>query len=495
MLARVATFEFADAGHARSVLATVRDAARDEVARIPGWRGVVQLADPLSGRATVIHFLDDEAGVDAAEATFAAFRTHFTGEAAAALAELRRAERSVEVLVVLAREPPAGGRGRAASARAAGSRYPRRESGGGLGVAFWRGRNGATHDDLAVDLGTANTVVYRHGRGVVLFEPSVVAVDERTGDVQAVGEQASRMIGRTPAAIRATRPLRHGVIADFEVTEQMLRYFVRRAGLGRLSNPRVIVCVPTGITEVERRAIEEAALAAGAKRAYLIEEAMAGAIGAGLPVAEPQGSLIVDIGGGTSEIAVIALGGMVVATSLRVGGYELDDAIVRYAQDAYKLLIGQQQAEQAKLALGSALPEADEDERTAQVAGRDLVTGLLRRQTITAGEVREAVARPLAQIVQGVKDTLERTPPELAADVGDRGIVMVGGGALLRGIDRRLRDETGLAVSVAESPLTCVAVGAGRSLEELGALERVRRADERAGGSRSRGRSRARPRR
>ncbi|MBD0330399.1 MAG: rod shape-determining protein [Thermoleophilia bacterium] len=347
-------------------------------------------------------------------------------------------------------------------------------------MPFWHGRNGATHDDLAVDLGTANTVVYRHGRGVVLFEPSVVAIDERTGAIHAVGEQASRMIGRTPAAIRATRPLRHGVIADFDVTEQMLRYFVRRAGLGRLANPRVIVCVPSGITEVERRAIEEAALAAGARRAYLIEEPMAGAIGAGLPVAEPQGSLVVDIGGGTSEIAVIALGGMVVATSLRVGGYEFDDAIVRYVQDQYRLLIGQQHAEAAKIALGSAHPQADDDERAVEVAGRDLVSGLLRRQRLTAREVRDAIARPLAQVVDAVKDTLERTPPELAADVGDRGLVLVGGGALLRGMDRRLREETELAVSVAESPLTCVAVGAGRSLEELGTLERLRSAGDRA---------------
>jgi rod shape-determining protein MreB and related proteins len=359
-------------------------------------------------------------------------------------------------------------------------------------MPFWRGLNGATNDDLAVDLGTANTVVYRRGQGVVVFEPSVVALDERTGSVHAIGEQASRMIGRTPAAIRATRPLRHGVIADFEVTEQMLRYFVGHAGLGRLANPRVIVCVPSGITEVERRAIEEATLAAGARRAYLIEEPMAGAIGAGLPVAEPRGSLVVDIGGGTSEIAVIALGGMVVATSLRVGGYELDDAIVRFAQQEHKLLIGQQQAEQAKIALASAHPQDDDDESAVEVAGRDLVTGLLRRQALTAREVRTAIARPLAQIVDAVKDTLERTPPELASDVADRGIVLVGGGALLRGIDQRLRQETQLAVSIAESPLTCVAVGAGLSLEEIGALERVRSSADRSSGTRSRRRSRRR---
>jgi rod shape-determining protein MreB len=340
-------------------------------------------------------------------------------------------------------------------------------------MPLWQRLNGGRGDDLAVDLGTANTVVYRRGRGVVLFEPSVVAIDERTGSMHAIGEQAWRMIGRTPAAIRAIRPLRHGVIADFDVTEQMLRYFLRAAGVRRVASPRVIVCVPSGITEVERRAIEEATVAAGARRAYLIEEPMAGAIGAGLPVAEARGSLVVDIGGGTSEIAVIALGGMVVATSLRVGGYELDDAIARFLQAEYKLLIGQQQAEQAKIALASAFPHSDENERTAEVAGRDVVTGLLRRQTVTAKEVREAIAGPLAQIVDAVKDTLERTPPELAADVGEHGIVLVGGGALLRGIEERLRQETQLPVSVAESPLICVAVGAGLSLEEIGTLERV----------------------
>src|ERR671936_481605 len=287
---------------------------------------------------------------------------------------------------------------------------------------------GGRHD-LAVDLGTANTVVYKRGEGIVIFEPSVVAIDEETGTVQAIGESAKRMIGRTPASIRATRPLRHGVIADFEITEEMLRYFIRKAA-DRRSSPRVIVCVPSGITEVERRAVEEATLAAGARRAYLIEEPMAGAIGAGLPVSEAYGNLIVDIGGGTSEMAVIALGGMAVSESLRVGGYELDDAIVRHAQQHHKLLIGQQQAERVKLEIGSAWP---------------------------------------------MDDMLERTPPELAADLGDRGVVLVGGGALLRGIDERIARETHLAVSVAESPLLCVALGAGQSLDEVSVLERVRK--------------------
>jgi rod shape-determining protein MreB and related proteins len=329
--------------------------------------------------------------------------------------------------------------------------------------------------DLAVDLGTANTVVYKRGEGIVVFEPSVVAIDEETGAVQEIGEGARRMIGRTPANIRATRPLRHGVIADFEITEEMLRYFIRKAA-DRRSSPRVIVCVPSGITEVERRAVEEATLGAGARRAYLIEEPMAGAIGAGLPVSEPYGNLIVDIGGGTSEMAVVALGGMAVSESLRVGGYELDDAIVRHVQQAHKLLIGQQQAERVKLEIGSAWPQDDEVDRTTEVAGRDLTTGLLRRIALNAKEIRMAVARPVSNILDALKNMLERTPPELAADLGDRGMMLVGGGALLRGIDELIVRETHLAVSIADSPLTCVALGAGQSLDEVSVLERVRRA-------------------
>jgi rod shape-determining protein MreB len=329
--------------------------------------------------------------------------------------------------------------------------------------------------DLAVDLGTANTVVYKRGEGIVVFEPSVVALDEETGRVQAIGESARRMIGRTPANIRATRPLRHGVIADFEITEEMLRYFIRKAA-DRRSSPRVIVCVPSGITEVERRAVEEATLAAGARRAYLIEEPMAGAIGAGLPVSEPYGNLVVDIGGGTSEMAVIALGGMAVSESLRIGGYELDDAIVRHVQQAHKLLIGQQQAERVKLEVGSAWQLDDEIDRVTEVAGRDLTTGLLKRLTLNAKEIREAIARPVFHIVDALRNMLERTPPELAADLGERGLILVGGGALLRGIDERIARETHLPVSIAESPLTCVALGAGQSLDEVSVLERVKRA-------------------
>jgi rod shape-determining protein MreB len=316
---------------------------------------------------------------------------------------------------------------------------------------------------LAVDLGTANTVVILRGEGIVLFEPSVVAIDERTGAVQAVGDQARRMIGRTPAHIRATRPLRHGVIADFEVTESMLRHFIGRA-IGFRSRAHVIVCVPSGITQVERSAVEEATRGAGASRAMLIDEPLAAAIGSGLPVTESVGSLVVDIGGGTSEMAVTALGGLVVAHSIRVGGYELDEAIVRDIQAQHKLLIGQEQAEALKLEIGSAFAGVEVPE-AADVAGRDLVTGLLRRVSIDAELVRRALARPLDQIVAAVEDLLERTPPELASDVADRGLMLVGGGALLRGFDELLRRRTGLHVTVADDPLTTVARGAAEAFE------------------------------
>jgi rod shape-determining protein MreB len=337
---------------------------------------------------------------------------------------------------------------------------------------------------LAVDLGTANTVVFRRGEGIVLFEPSVVAIDERTGEVQAVGDRARRMIGRTPAHIRATRPLRHGVIADFEVTEQMLRHFIGQA-IGFRSRAHVIVCVPSGITPVERSAVEEATRGAGAARAILIDEPLAAAIGAGLPVAESVGSLVVDIGGGTSEMAVTALGGLVVAHSIRVGGYELDEAIVRDIQDQHRLLIGQEQAEALKLEIGSAVAGVDVPV-SADVAGRDLVTGLLRRTTVDAEFVRSALARPLDLIVSALKDLLDRTPPELASDVADRGLMLVGGGALLRGLDELLRIQTGLHVTVADDPLTTVARGAGEALEQFSTLElglsRRRRERPRFGG-------------
>jgi rod shape-determining protein MreB and related proteins len=340
-----------------------------------------------------------------------------------------------------------------------------------------RGRDRLSERRLAVDLGTANTVVYQRGRGIVAFEPSVVAIDDRTGEVQAVGEDARRMIGRTPAHIRATRPLRHGVIADFDMTEQMLRHFIRRATRGFGRGADVMVCIPSGVTPVERSAVEEAAVGAGAARAFLIEEPLAAAIGAGLPVAESIGSLVVDVGGGTSEMALTALGGMVVSHSVRVGGYDLDEAIIKLVQDDQRLLIGQEQAEALKIEIGAAIPTADAP-ATGQVAGRNLTSGLLRRTTVESTAVHRALQRPLGSIIDAVKQVLERTPPQLSADIAERGLMLVGGGALLRGLDQLLRQETGLPVIVDEDPLTTVARGAGQALEELHHLtpaERTRR--------------------
>ena len=311
--------------------------------------------------------------------------------------------------------------------------------------------------------------MFVRGQGIAVFEPSVVAIDETTGRVHAVGEDARRMIGRTPATIRAIRPLRHGVIADFDITAEMLRYFIRRVGGGGLTFSRVVLCVPSGITDVERNAVEEATLAAGARSVSLIEEPMAAAIGAGLPVAEAQGSMVVDIGGGTTEVAVLSLGGIVVWESIRVGGYELDDAVVRFVDANARLLIGPETAETAKIAVGAAveLPDALE----TQVAGRDRITGLLRRSSVDSNDVRNAIAQPLETIVDTVRRTLEATPPELAADIGSRGIVLAGGGALLRGFDRLLGSETGLPVVVAEAPLECVVLGAGRVIESYDRLK------------------------
>ena len=332
--------------------------------------------------------------------------------------------------------------------------------------------------DMAVDLGTANTLVFIRGRGIVLFEPSVVAISEETGKVHAVGAEAKRMIGRTPASIRATRPLRHGVIADFEMTEAMLRHFITQRGGSRFAFARVVLCVPSGITDVERRAVDEATRVAGARTVYLIEEPMAAAIGAGLPVADAVASMVIDVGGGTTEVAVISLGGMVVWESIRVGGYEMDDAIVDYVKNMHKLLIGQETAEVAKIEIGSVSPDDDAAETT--VAGRDLVTGLLRRVTVSGADVRRALEGPVGRIVAAVKDTLERTPPELAADLGERGIVLAGGGSLLRGLDEKLREEVGLPVQIADSPLTCVVEGAGRSLDELETLDRAAKAQRKS---------------
>lgn len=342
--------------------------------------------------------------------------------------------------------------------------------GDSIGIKNWT--FGVGSRDMAVDLGTANTLVYVRGRGIVLSEPSVVAIDEMTGTVLAVGIEAKRMLGRTPASISAIRPLKDGVIADFEVTEEMLRHFISKVHQNRWAHPRVVVCVPSGVTGVEKRAVEEATLSAGARVAYLIEEPMAAAIGAGLPVSEPSGNMIVDIGGGTTEVAVISLGGIVVSQSIRVGGDGLDEAIVRYVQRAHKLLIGSQTAEQVKIEIGSAYPD-NEDIGQAEVRGRDLVTGLPKTVILSSSDVRQAMEEPLANIVDAIKVTLDQTPPELAADIMDKGIVLAGGGALLLRIDERIRAETQMPVHVAESPLTCVAVGSGRSLDEIDVLQRM----------------------
>jgi len=335
--------------------------------------------------------------------------------------------------------------------------------------------------DMGVDLGTANTLVYVRGVGIVLREPSVVAKRLEDGQVLAVGEAAKRMIGRTPGDIVATRPLRDGVIADFDTTAQMLQYFIKRAADGRMwIRPRVVVGIPSGCTEVEKRAVIDATIQAGARDAFLIEEPMAAAIGAGLPVSEPVGSMVVDIGGGTTEVAVIALGGIVTSKSIRVAGDECDEAIIQYARRAYNLLIGERSAEEIKIAIGSAFP--DREERSVDVRGRDLVSGLPRTVRMTSSEIREAMAEPVQAIVDAVKQTLERTPPELSADIVDRGIILAGGGALLRGIDRLLAEETGMPVSVTEDPLAAVVLGTGRVLEEIETLKKVLVTSKRAHG-------------
>jgi rod shape-determining protein MreB and related proteins len=324
---------------------------------------------------------------------------------------------------------------------------------------------------MAVDLGTANTLVYVRGRGIVLSEPSVVAIDQRTGEVHAVGIEAKRMLGRTPGNISAIRPLKDGVIADFDVTEQMLRHFIQKVHQNRWAHPRVVVCVPSGVTGVEKRAVEEATLSAGARSAFLIEEPMAAAIGAGLPVAEPTGNMVVDIGGGTTEVAVISLGGIVCAQSIRVGGDELDEAIISYVKKEYKLMIGNQTAEEVKLEIGSAYPLREEVQ--AEIRGRDMITGLPKTVVLSSEDVRDALEEPMIQIIDAVKSTLDKTPPELASDIMDRGIMLAGGGSLLQGLDERLRRETEMPIHVAESPLTCVAVGSGRSLEEFEVMQKA----------------------
>src|SRR5919106_2139254 len=324
--------------------------------------------------------------------------------------------------------------------------------------------------DVAIDLGTANTIVFVKGQGIVLSEPSVVAIDIKTDKVVAVGSAAKRMLGRTPGNIVAMRPLKDGVIADFEVTERMLSYFIRKAQprqrlLQALFGPRVIVCVPSGVTDIELRAVREAARSAGARQAYAIEEPLAAAIGAELPVNEAQGSMIVDVGGGTTEVAVISLGGIATGCSIRIAGNEIDQAISAYIQREHKISVGTQTAQQLKIALGSAFPLFEEE--SAEIRGRDLATGLPKTVVITSEEIREAISVPVEAIVAAVRDTLDRTPPELASDIMDRGMVLVGGGALLRHFDERFRRETGIPVHVADDALMCVAIGSGRSLEEI----------------------------
>lgn len=326
--------------------------------------------------------------------------------------------------------------------------------------------------EIGIDLGTANILVYLKGKGIILREPSVVAVNNNTGQVLAVGLDAKQMIGRTPGNITAIRPLKDGVIADFETTQGMLKYFMRKAvGNNPLTKPRVVICVPSGVTEVEKRAVVDSAMSAGAKEAYLIEEPMASAIGAGLPVAEPSGSMVVDIGGGTSEVAVISLGGVVVSRSLRIAGDEFDDAIIHYIKKEYNLMIGERSAEDIKLKIGSAYPS--EREETYRVSGRDLVTGLPKELEISDEEIRESLKEPVNSVVESIKYTLEKTPPELASDIMERGIMLTGGGALLKGFDKLISEETGIPVFIAEEPLDCVVLGTGKVLEELDTLSSV----------------------
>lgn len=334
---------------------------------------------------------------------------------------------------------------------------------------FWSSK------DMGIDLGTANTLIYIKGKGIVLREPSVVAINNNTKKVLAVGEEAKQMIGRTPGSIIAIRPLKDGVIADFDVTQSMLRKFIEkvsaRSAFG--ASPRIVICFPSGVTEVERRAIEEATKQAGARSVGLLEEPMAAAIGAGLPTHEPTGSMIVDIGGGTSEVAVISLGGIVTSISLRVAGDELDHAIISYVKKEFNLMIGERTAESVKIELGSAY-ESEDDDRIMQIRGRDLISGLPKVIEISKANVRDALKEPVSSIVEAIKTTLEKTPPELAADIMDKGIMLAGGGALLDGLDKLINHETHMPVHIAESPLDCVALGAGKALEHIDNIIKAR---------------------
>jgi len=328
-------------------------------------------------------------------------------------------------------------------------------------------------NDMGIDLGTANTVVYVKGKGIVLNEPSVVAIEKETNRILAVGSEAKRMLGRTPGSIVAVRPLKDGVIADFEITENMIKYFIRKVHNRKtLISPLVVIGVPSGITEVEKRAVVDSATRAGARDVFLVEEPMAGAIGVGLPVHEPAGNMILDIGGGTTEVAIISLAGIVFSKSVRVGGDEMDEAIIVYMKRSYNLMIGERTAEQIKIEVGAAVPL--DEPLTMEVKGRDLVAGLPKTLTVNSEEIREALAEPVSTIVETVRVSLERCPPELSADLVDRGIVMVGGGSLLRGLDKLLSKETGLPVHVAEDPLSAVALGTGKVLENVHYLKEIR---------------------
>jgi len=326
--------------------------------------------------------------------------------------------------------------------------------------------------DIGIDLGTANTLVYMKGKGIIMREPSVVAVDTKTDTVRYVGHEAKEVIGRTPGSIVAVRPLKEGVIADFDITASMLQIFIKKAcGNGMFTRPRVIICIPSGVTEVERRAVREASLKAGARQVMVIEEPMAAAIGAGLPVSEATGSMVVDIGGGTSEVAVISLGGIVASRSVRVGGDAFDSAIIAYIKRKYNLLVGERTAEMIKIEVGSAYKL--EEENTIDIKGRNLVDGLPKNISVHSEEIREALDEPLQRIIEAIKETLERTPPELAADIIDHGIMLTGGGALLRGLDQLVSSHTGIDVHVAETPLDCVATGAGMVLDNMDLLVEV----------------------
>lgn len=336
---------------------------------------------------------------------------------------------------------------------------------------MWSLFGGLSHD-MGIDLGTANTLVHVKGRGIVLREPSVVAIKSDTGDVLAVGEEAKRMIGRTPGNIVAIRPMKDGVIADFEVTEAMLRHFISKAHKSNhFVHPRVMICVPTGVTQVEKRAVKESAQSAGAREVYLIEEPMAAAIGANLPITEPISNMVVDIGGGTTEVAVISLAGIVYSRSVRVGGDKMDEAIMTHVKRKYNLLIGETSAEDIKIKIGSAYPL--DPEETLEIKGRDLLDGIPKNITITSEEIRKSIAEQVDSIVQAVRIALEQTPPELAADIVDRGIVLTGGGALLKGLDQLLRDQTNLPITVVDDPLSTVVMGTGKALDNINILKNV----------------------